>query len=187
MPDIFRAFTEHGKVAAVTIMTEKECVASLAYDDGFFRSLVLGHGMTIMVRSLLAMLVTLATAAGAWASDCCSHCGCNHCKLVTRNVCEMKKETVWCYECKCEDFCVPGPSQLCGTRCVPNDCDCSRSHREFIWKPGCGTPRTRTILVKVPKVVEKPVYKCVVERVCTQCGQCTATTDSAPVPATVLK
>lgn len=140
-----------------------------------------------MQNSLLAILVTLAMAAGAWANDGCAKCGCSHCKLVTRNVCEMKKETVWCYECKCEDFCIPGPSQLCGTRCVPNDCDCSRSHREFIWKPGCGTPRTRTILVKVPKIVEKPVYKCVVERVCAQCGQYTASTDSAPVPATVLK
>lgn len=124
-----------------------------------------------MLRYAIAILVsTLATSV--LAGDCCKECGCGNCRKVCKLVCEMKKETVTCWDCKCEDFCIPGPSCLLGTKCVQNQCDPCRTHREFVWKPSCGPVRQRTVLVKVPKTIEKPSYKCVVETVCCKCGHC---------------
>lgn len=124
-----------------------------------------------MIRFLLCLSLSLCLAAAAWSGESCRQCGCGACKKVCRLVCETRQETIWCYDCKCEDFCVPGPSCLLGTRCVPDPCNPCRTHREFCWKPSCGPLRERMVLYKVPQVVERPSYRCVVECICCECGQ----------------
>ncbi len=124
-----------------------------------------------MTRYLIAATLAVAMAATGWARGRgCPQCGCGQCKKVCKLVCETKKETVWCYDCKCEDFCIPGKSCLLGSKCVPNTCDPCKTHREFCWAPSCGPVRQKMVLLKVPKTVEKTVYKCVVECVCCGCG-----------------
>ena len=92
------------------------------------------------------------------------------CRLVP----EIKKTTTFCYDVKCEDFCLPGPSKCCGWKCVPNTC-CGIGtgfHKEPIeGKPcSCGHPRVRKVLVKIPVTKETKVWVCKVERVCCGCG-----------------
>ena len=62
---------------------------------------------------LIFLAVLLASAIRAQGKDgCCAHCGCaNSCQKVCRLVCEEKKVDVLCWGCKCENFCVPGPSK----------------------------------------------------------------------------
>ena len=132
------------------------------------------------MRSLL--LCSLLTAAWlvtpnvASEPDCCARCGC-HCRVkkVCRLVPDKKKVTEVEFDCKCEDFCTPGPSKLCGEKC---HCDCKspRGHTcEKIWQPSCGCVRTRHVLMKREVTKEVPSYKCVVEYVCERCcddGDC---------------
>ena len=66
------------------------------------------------MKSLICCaLVALAYGSSlALAGDCCQHCGCQcACQKVCRLVCETKKVTKVDYDCECEDFCVPGPSE----------------------------------------------------------------------------
>lgn len=123
-----------------------------------------------------ALLLSVSIALIAWASaiqagaPCCGGCGCQPCtKKVCRLVCEMKEESKNVYSCECEDFCLPGRSTCCKAPC---DCPgkCCKDHT--IWKPTCGCVKTRTVLVITKEKKKKPVYKCVVEEVCTRCGHC---------------
>lgn len=103
--------------------------------------------------------------------DCCSHCGCGQCsKKVCRLKCEMRPVTTFRYECKCEDFCVPGPSKYCG-KCKVPDCNARCGYRtETKWQPTCGCVRTRKLLVKVPVTKQVPTYTCEVVNICGGCG-----------------
>ena len=97
----------------------------------------------------------------------CPKCGCCNLKKCCKLVPEVKKVPKTVYDCKCEDFCVPGKSKCLGTKCVK---DCDGCHEEKVWQPNCGCVRTRTVLVKKTEMVEKCGFKCVVETVCTRCG-----------------
>jgi hypothetical protein len=135
----------------------------------------------MILSALLVLGITRLSVAGE--PGCCAECGC-HCnvKKVCRLVCEEKeiKEVKW--DCECEDFCVPGKSEVCCEKCK---CDPSKpccKDCEKIWNPSrCADLYTRKILIKkeVPKKV--PSYKWVVEYVCCECG-CEQSAGDCAVP-----
>ncbi|MBS0208574.1 MAG: hypothetical protein JSS27_06425 [Planctomycetes bacterium] len=119
---------------------------------------------------LAAMLAAPLLAYAGRHHHCCPNCGCHNVKKICCLVPEVKKVPRVVYDCECEDFCVPGPSKMCGVKCVP-DCDALHGCRkEIIWKPCCGQVRTRTKLVKKTVIDEKPGFKCVVKVICNGCG-----------------
>ena len=93
--------------------------------------------------------------------DACGSCVC------VRKVCVPKpkereiKKVCWSY--KCEDFCIPGPSRYCGTKCGKDECGCWSYE---VWKPTCAEIRTKKVPVKtevtrkVPGVEWKPEERC---------------------------
>jgi hypothetical protein len=122
--------------------------------------------------------------APAQAGDgCCDRCGCTaNCRKLCRLVCEDKKVEVVCWGCKCEEFCVAGPSKpgckhcecVCGT-CDEKGSDsavCAKPKRFvwFNWLPGCAQCYTRTKLMKKTVTVTVPSHKWVVEDLCSQCA-----------------
>lgn len=122
---------------------------------------------------LLSAMAVAAMATQAQASDhgnCnCAQCGCC-CQKVCRLKCEMKPVTTIQYCCKCEDFCLPGPSKCCGWKWV-SDCNSFLGkHKEHIWKPTCGRVCKRKVLVQVPVTKQVPVYTCEVVNLCGNCG-----------------
>ena len=146
----------------------------------------------IVFSALLSAVVFCA--ASATTSFGCDHCGCAaQCQKTCRLVCETKKVDVVCWGCKCEDFCVPGPSKLCSKHCemVCDECDttpdakgvCYQPHK-FVWNewiPGCcAKVHTKKKLMKKTITKTIPSYKWVVENLCPQCQ---AHAQSAPVPA----
>lgn len=144
---------------------------------------------TAQFMSLVALLGMLAQAqadqncTNCNQSACCAQCGCGlRPKKVCRAKCEMKPQTTFEYDCKCEDFCVPGHSKCCGVRKVP-DCNAWCGYRkEHIWQPSCGCVRTRKVLVKVPVTRQVPVYTCEVVCICHGCG-CTQVDEAATAEA----
>ena len=93
--------------------------------------------------------------------DVCGGCVC------VRKVCAPKpkereiKKVCWSY--KCEDFCIPGPSEYCGTKCGKDECGCWWYE---VWKPTCAEIRTKKVPVKtevkrmVPGVEWTPEERC---------------------------
>lgn len=122
----------------------------------------------------------------------CDHCGqvCP-CQKTCRLVCETKKVEITCWGCKCEDFCVPGPSKPGCKHCewvceeCHAGCDPDAIHtqaKKFVWTewiPGCATMHTRKKLMKKTITKTIPSYKWVVENLCPHCQ---AHAQSAPVP-----
>jgi hypothetical protein len=135
------------------------------------------------------LIFSVADSTGALA---CDHCGqAAACQKVCRLVCETKKVEITCWGCKCEDFCVPGPSKPgckhCETICQDCDqgCDPNGVHvlpQKFAWTewiPGYATIRTRKKLMKKTITKTIPSYKWVVEDLCPHCH---AHAQSAAVP-----
>ncbi len=128
--------------------------------------------MKTIVRALLLTMVAVTPmfAQGNGHHSCCPQCGCHQVRKVCRLVPDVKKVTKTVYDYECEDFCVPGPSKICGIKCVP-DCDAHHGVRkEIIWQPCCGKVYTRKKLVKKTITEEKPGFKCVVVCLCNSCG-----------------
>lgn len=133
---------------------------------------------------LLAGLALPWTApSGALAEQrVCSHCGVEACcRAVCRCVPSTEEKEKTCYECKSEDFCVPGPSCFLGRKCeampLPGKeggCagDCCLCWN--LWKPRCAEVRTRKVLVVHEVKKEVPSYKWEVEYLCDECRQCCA-------------
>jgi hypothetical protein len=131
---------------------------------------------------LFIVLCTLAARTEA-GDPCCTQCGCPQpAQKTCRLVCDVTLVPKVEYACICEDFCLSGPSQQCGQVCTA-DCatPCSK-HCRSIWKPSCAEVRTRNKLVKRIVLVEKPVYRWVVEDACCQCGQVSTPTAGPPAP-----
>lgn len=133
--------------------------------------------MTFTHKLLYAFVVCLVSAPlGALALDSlgghCSHCGCCcECQKVCRMICETKEVKKITYSCKCEDFCVPGPSQKCDTGCC--NCGHCKDCRERMYIPTAAYIKTRKVPVKHEEVVKKPTYRFVVEYLCPTCaGKC---------------
>ncbi len=144
------------------------------------------------------LLVTLVAGLAALAANDTQAVGCDHCgqsgacQKVCRLVCENKKVEVTCWGCKCEDFCVPGPSKrgckhcetvcgLCDEACDPNSTHAkTKNFVWYDWMPGCATIHTRKKLMKQTVTKTIPSYKWVVEDLC---PHCVASAESSPVPA----
>lgn len=125
--------------------------------------------------SICGLLLAAGLVNQCLAGDgcCCGHCGCNNVKKVCRLVCEMKEVTTFEYDCKCEDFCLPGKSTKCGHH-WETDCHAWLGYKKVIdWEPHCSCHiRTKKTLVKVPVKKKVPHHTCVVECICNQCGGC---------------
>lgn len=122
-----------------------------------------------MCRSVVACLLAslLAYTQLSTAGEHCAHCGCcSHLRKVCRVVPETKEVVEVCWDVKCEDFCVPGPSKLCG---VCRECDDCGSWRRFIWKPGCAEVRTRKVPVKREVKRQVQTFRWEVVTVCDAC------------------
>src|SRR3954447_725839 len=94
----------------------------------------------------------------------CPKCGQTGClRKVCRVVAETKKVPQIDYSCKCQDLCLPGPGKCCGTQRIA-DCNAPGGYRCVpIGQPSCGKIICQKKLVKQTTMVEKPVYRCVVE------------------------
>ncbi len=132
-----------------------------------------------MKRAVAFLAVAIfGLLASEAAADCCNDCGCQcDCSKVCRCVPTTKKVTKICYDCECEDFCIPGPSKICGYKCVcPDDCgECKlfhHAHKEPIWQPTCAKVKTRHKLVKKEEVKEVPSWKWEVVDLCPHCKSC---------------
>lgn len=120
-----------------------------------------------------------AGAAGCACSDPCHGCAAASC---CGKRCELqigtKKVKVTCYDCECEDVCLPGPSRK---KCTHREnvcnecgeCDCCCGHAKgphFVWSEWCPNPCAKVTNVKrlVKREVEKevPDYKWVVVDCC---------------------
>ena len=140
-----------------------------------------------MKRAIACLVVAIVgLQTGLAAADCCNDCGCQcQCCKVCRCVPEVKKVPKITYCCECEDFCVPGPSKICGYKCVcPDDCDCGCSlfhhaHKEPIWQPTCAKVHTRHVLVKKEEMKEVCSWKWEVVDLCPKCNACNSHADSA--------
>ncbi len=112
--------------------------------------------------------------------------GCDGCQAtcggrkVCRLVCEVKEVEVTCWACKCENFCVPGPSKVRCKHCEPactepgSHCPCQTSPKPkkfiwFSWCPGCAKVKTKKRLLKRTVIKEIPTYKWVVVNYCPSC------------------
>lgn len=123
-----------------------------------------------MSRSLWIVALFVASQIAAVHGDgCCPGCGCHQTKKICVPVREVKKETTYEYTCKCEDFCVPGPSRVVG-HCVHKDCN-GCEHCCPVREPTCARVRSKVVLVKVPVTKEKCEIKWVVKCVCCNCGR----------------
>jgi hypothetical protein len=139
-----------------------------------------------MNRSVLFAVLTAVSGLVGHADAGCNSCGCNSGCKVCRLVPEVTKVTTYEYRIECEDFCLHGRSQCCGSHLVPGECcgDCPRC--EKIWKPTCGCVKTKGKLVKIPVVKEKCGWKCVVVSGCRGCGNCCADARVATAEETQL-
>lgn len=131
------------------------------------------------MRRLLCLFVLiealgLLLGGRALAGDCCARCGCScNLKKVCRAIPDVKEVTHTCWDVKCEDFCVPGPSKKCG---VVHECDECGSWCRTIWQPTCACVRTRRVPVKKEVKRKIPTVKWVVETVCADCCRACAGT-----------
>jgi hypothetical protein len=127
----------------------------------------------------LAVLVASDVFAGE-----CPQCGCCRTRKRCRVECFTEEVKHVEYDCRSEDFCLPGPSRCCGVRHVCDDC--GKRRREIVWQPGSARLRTRTVLVKREVVEETPTWRWVVERICCECGEIVSTASApADVPGVV--
>src|SRR6186997_1506022 len=104
------------------------------------------------IAILLPTVMIFSTGQSALSGECgcCAHCGCSDgCEKICRLVREEKKVEVTCWGCKCEDFCVGGPScekcRHCKMVCENCDENCDENAvyskpKRFVWTewvPGC--------------------------------------------------
>ncbi len=110
----------------------------------------------------------------------CDQCGSCDC---VRKVCvpkmtekEIKKV---CWDAKCEDFCIPGPSVWCGKACKTDDCGCWTHH---LWKPTCAEVKTRVVPVRKETKRKVPAVEWKVEERCACCRRKPCDIAAKPVP-----
>jgi len=105
----------------------------------------------------------------------CDRCGSGCCVVkVCAPRCTEKEITKISWETECEDFCVPGRSRRCPDPCGRHACPCRGGGT---WEPGCGSVRSREVLVKKTTKESKPTVEWKVEERCGACrgdARCTA-------------
>ncbi len=109
----------------------------------------------------------------------CARCGVESCCL--KKCCrpvpiEIDKKEV-CYDCKCEDFCVPGRSIKCETKWHKDDCGC---WVENVWKPTCAGVRTRNVMVRKEVTRKTQSSRWEVQHLCAACSCLPPESKSAP-------
>ena len=97
----------------------------------------------------------------------CDQCGGGDCvrKECVPKMTEKEIKKV-CWDSKCEDFCVPGPSVWCGKVCQKDDCGC---WTHDLWKPTCAEVRTRVVPVRKETKRKVPAVEWKVEERCACC------------------
>src|SRR5581483_3942881 len=122
--------------------------------------------------TLVFVALTTVVVNAEPQSSSCPDCGCSKVRKVCKLVCETKEDIDYEYDVDRDDYCLPATSKIRGRKWLP-DCDALFGWRKvLIWQPRCECKiHTRKTLVKVPVVKKVPVYNCVVERVCCQCGK----------------
>jgi hypothetical protein len=147
--------------------------------------------------SIVSLVIASLAAGWAIAGDRhCAHCGgSGPCQKVCRLVSEEKSVSITCWGCKCEDFCLPGPSKPGCEHCemVCGTCDKCRDRNSvqaqpmpFVWKnwiPGTAKVHTKTKLMKKTITKKVPSHKWVVEDLCDNCAK---HTKSPMIPVNVL-
>ena len=125
---------------------------------------------TLVVIALVALLgavnQTTVARGGIEEHACCARCG-SHAACVQKVcqiVCDVKKEVKVVWSVECREICplMPGGHHPCD-ECAP--------------LPRCGHPQTVQKLVRKERVVEIPVYRCVVTYLCPVC-----TGEASPAP-----
>lgn len=128
------------------------------------------------ISAALFLLVFSASSAdfalAQQGSSACPACGCANVRKVCKLVCEMKEDIDYEYDVDRDEYCLPAPSDITGRKWV-RDCTSWFGYRKkLIWQPHCQCKiHTRNTLVKIPVVKKVPVYNCVVESVCCECGK----------------
>ena len=131
-----------------------------------------------MPRFLLTLLMGLAIVLPCQAgllNHPCSRCGCCQLKKVCHMVSDTKKVTITKYTVEEEEVCLLGKSHR-EERIVPDECSPGCQRCETVQVPRCGRIVCQKKLKKTSMTVDKPIFKCVIETVCCQCGgRCEAT------------
>jgi len=156
-----------------------DVIVSVALVIGLACAGAAAHGQT---ATLPAPRPSVPEAASAEKADAakkpvdaadgrCDVCG--GCVRV-RTVCVPKpkereiKKVHW--SSRCEDFCIPGPSEYCGRKCGTDECGC-RWHE--LWKPTCAGIRTKQVPVKTEVKRTVPGVEWIPEERCSACrGKC---------------
>jgi hypothetical protein len=119
---------------------------------------------TLIFSTLMLVAGASGLARSVQACDHCDRCGCeSNCCKTCRLICETKKVPKITYDCICEDFCVPGPSDHC---VVCDEC----GKKKHVYTPTCAKVKTRKVLVKKETFTEVPSYRWVVENCCGACA-----------------
>ena len=141
------------------------------------------------VLAWMFALASLSLPSLAFAGDgdycACACCG-QHaaCQKICRLVKDERKIPVTCWGCKCEEFCLGGPSHVGCVHCeeVCNACDPKQPAdpkvpyslpKTLVWKewiPRCSTGiYTRKRLMRKTETKTVPSFKWVVEDLCPHC------------------
>jgi hypothetical protein len=111
--------------------------------------------------------------------DTCGSCVCVHKVCVPKPKEREIRKVCWSY--KCEDFCIPGPSEYCGTKCQKDRCGWWSFD---FWRPTCAEIRTKKVPVKTEAVRKVPGFEWRPEERCAACRahgeDATCAADSAP-------
>lgn len=138
--------------------------------------------MNVMKRCAAAFALLFVALSNVQAGDgsCCNCCGCGGC---LHRVCvpkRIEKEvTKICWDVKCEDVCIPGPSTKCGVACKEDKCGCWSF---ILWEPNCARVKTRHVPVKTEVKRKVPAVEWVVEYRCDACCQIDENAAPAPIP-----
>ena len=123
----------------------------------------------LLFIALLVLLVMPLCLAQSPA--CCPACGCSQFQKSCRVVPDVKKETKTKWVVQCEDICLPGRTRSVDA-CVADPTSPTGQWVVTTRQPSCDRVITKKKLVKKTETIEKPGFKCIVETVCAQCGQC---------------
>lgn len=97
----------------------------------------------------------------------CDRCGgCTHVRPTCVHRLTQKKVTKVCWDYRCEQICIPGPSIARGADSHRDDCGCWTC---WLWKPTCAEVITRRVPVKREVERTVPAVEWTVEERCSRC------------------
>ncbi len=110
--------------------------------------------LTAILATMIVAYVAVITSAGGILHRC-GHCNCDcECTKVCRLVVEEKKVQVVCWGCKCEDFCLPGPSDRGCKNCEEVCDDCTEKDKDI-----CTALKEVRLVRLVPKRLRQDLHK----------------------------